>query len=92
MSVKLKVCTFNLRTPVKDDGVNYLPNRKERILECIANENPDIIGFQEAAVYTADWLREVLDGYMVVGCGRGLRSRQDPQRRGFADRLPQKRL
>ena len=71
MSVKLKVCTFNLRTPVKDDGVNYLPNRKERILECIANENPDIIGFQEAAVYTADWLREVLDGYIVIGCGRG---------------------
>lgn len=71
MSVKLKVCTFNLRTPVPNDGVNYFPNRKARILECIANENPDIIGFQEAAVVTADWLREVLDGYMIVGCGRG---------------------
>ena len=71
MSVKLKICTFNLRTPVQKDEVNYLPNRKERILECIRKEDPDIIGFQEAAVYTADWLREVLDGYMIVGCGRG---------------------
>lgn len=71
MSVKLKICTFNLRTPVPKDEANYFPNRKERILECIRKEDPDIIGFQEAAVYTADWLREVLDGYMIVGCGRG---------------------
>ena len=71
MSVKLKICTFNLRTPVKGDEINYLPNRKGRILECIKKENPDIIGFQEAAVYTADWLREELTDYMIVGCGRG---------------------
>jgi len=71
MSVKLKVCTFNLRTPVKSDDLNYFPNRKQRILGCIAKEAPDIIGFQEAAVTIADWLREVLDGYIVVGCGRG---------------------
>ena len=71
MSVKLKICTFNLRCPVKSDDINYFPNRKERILNFIANENPDIIGFQEATVCTADWLREVLNGYIVVGCGRG---------------------
>ena len=71
MSVKLKVCTFNLRTPVPNDGLNYFPNRKARILDCIAKEDPDIIGFQEAAVVTADWLREVLDGYILIGCGRG---------------------
>ena len=71
MSVKLKICTFNLRTPVKADELNYLPNRKGRILDCIATEKPDIIGFQEAAVYTADWLREALDDYTVIGCGRG---------------------
>ena len=71
MSVKLKICTFNLRTPVKADELNYFPNRKARILECIAKEDPDIIGFQEAAVTTADWLREELNGYVVIGCGRG---------------------
>ncbi len=71
MSVKLKICTFNLRTPVPNDGVNYLPNRKQRILDCIKAESPDIIGFQEAAVYTADWLRETLHDYVIVGCGRG---------------------
>lgn len=71
MSFKMKVCTFNLRTPVPNDGANYFPNRKQRILDCIRDEDPDIIGFQEAAVTTADWLREVLDGYTVIGCGRG---------------------
>ena len=43
MSFKMKVCTFNLRTPVPNDGANYFPNRKQRILDCIRDENPDII-------------------------------------------------
>ena len=70
MSVKIKVCTFNLRTPVEKDGVNYFPNRKGRILDVIRRENPDLIGFQEVADSTRKWLREALDGYVVVGCGR----------------------
>lgn len=70
MSVKLKVCTFNLRTPVKADGINYFPNRTGRILETIRNEKPDLIGFQEVADMTRAWLREALTDYIVVGCGR----------------------
>lgn len=70
MSVKLKVCTFNLRTPVEKDGINYFPNRKGRILDVIRRERPDVIGFQEVADSTRRWLREALDGYVVVGCGR----------------------
>lgn len=70
MSVKLKVCTFNLRTPVKSDGINYFPNRTGRILETIRNEKPDLIGFQEVADMTRKWLREALTDYIVVGCGR----------------------
>lgn len=70
MSVKLKVCTFNLRTPVKDDGINYFPNRTGRILDVIKEENPDLIGFQEVADMTRKWLRDALTDYIVVGCGR----------------------
>ncbi|MBO5269994.1 MAG: endonuclease/exonuclease/phosphatase family protein [Clostridia bacterium] len=70
MSVKLKVCTFNLRTPAKVDGINFFPNRKGRILEGIRKEAPDLIGFQEVADETRLWLREALPEYIVVGCGR----------------------
>ena len=73
MSVKLKVCTFNLRTPVKADGINYFPNRKERILEGIRKENPDLIGFQEANDFMVDWLKTNLTDYYVVGHGRDKR-------------------
>ena len=71
MSVKLKICTFNLRTPVPKDEKNYFPHRKERILACIRQERPDIIGFQEAADETRAWLRDTLVDYAIVGCGRG---------------------
>ncbi|MBR2907628.1 MAG: endonuclease/exonuclease/phosphatase family protein [Clostridia bacterium] len=71
MSVKIKVCTFNLRTPVEKDGINYFPNRKGRILDVIEQEKPDLIGFQEVANEARRWLRTALDGYVIVGCGRG---------------------
>ena len=35
MSVKLKICTFNLRTPVPADEQNYFPNRKARRKACV---------------------------------------------------------
>lgn len=70
MSVKLKVCTFNLRTPAKVDEINYFPNRRGRILETIRTENPDLIGFQEAPDVAREWLSEVLTEYVVLGCGR----------------------
>ena len=70
MSVKLKVCTFNLRTPVKADEINYFPNRTGRILETIKTEKPDLIGFQEVADMTRLWLREALTDYIIIGCGR----------------------
>ena len=70
MSVKLKVCSFNMRCPSKADGINYFPNRTGRILEFIRKENPDIIGFQEAADMSREWLRKMLTDYTVIGCGR----------------------
>lgn len=67
----LKIMTFNLRVEAPSvDGINDLPNRKGRILETIANEAPDLIGFQEASDATRAWLRDTLTDYVVVGCGR----------------------
>ena len=68
---KLKIMTFNLRVESPShDGINDLPNRKGRILETIATEAPDLIGFQEARDETRAWLRDTLTDYVVVGCGR----------------------
>ena len=66
----IKVMSFNLRIEAEMDGINILSNRKGKILDAIYKEKPDLIGFQEAEDATREWLREVLSGYMVIGCGR----------------------
>lgn len=71
MSVKLKVCTFNLRINSTKDGINQFIFRKDRILEMIRRELPDLIGFQEANDMMRDALIDGLsDEYTVIGCGR----------------------
>lgn len=67
---KLKIMSFNLRVEATIDGINHLNNRKAKILDVIANESPDLIGFQEARDGTRAWLRDTLSDYVVVGCGR----------------------
>ena len=69
--MKLKIFTMNLRVAAKGDGINYFDNRRERILDTVKSHSPDIIGFQEVTPYMKRWLREALEDYTVVGCGRG---------------------
>ena len=57
---KLKVMSFNLRVEAQIDGINNLINRKGKILDVIATEAPDLIGFQEARDGTRAWLRDTL--------------------------------
>ena len=66
----IKVVTFNIRGDFGTDGKNNFWRRKPLILKKIAEEKPDVIGFQEVHPQTAIWLRENLKGYYVVGCGR----------------------
>ncbi len=70
MSNKLKVMTFNLRYANPADGINFVENRKGRILETILSEKPALIGFQEAQDEMRTWLRNNLKDYMLIGCGR----------------------
>lgn len=70
MSVKLKVCTFNLRVEAASDGINTFSNRRGRVLDTIREYSPDIIGFQEASDNMRAWLIDSLSDYTVVGCGR----------------------
>lgn len=66
----MKVVTFNIRGDFGVDGENNFCFRKPLILKKLAQEQPDIIGFQEVMPHVAVWLRENLPDYYVVGCGR----------------------
>lgn len=68
---KIKVMSFNMRTQVEADGVNQFRSRKDRILDMLTREDPDVIGFQEVTDEMRAWTREALGSkYTVVGCGR----------------------
>lgn len=66
----MKLVTFNIRYDCGTDGINNFSCRKPYILETIAREKPDVIGFQEVLPHVAVWLKENLTDYYVVGCPR----------------------
>lgn len=67
----MKVVTFNIRGDFGIDGDNNFYYRKPLILKKLAEEKPDIVGFQEVMPHVAQWLRDNLTDYYVIGCGRG---------------------
>ena len=66
----MKFMSFNLRLDIEWDGINSFTNRFSRVIEVIKNEAPDVIGFQEVTDSMRSRLRNELDGYTTVGCGR----------------------
>ena len=68
--MRLKVCSFNSRCDIANDGINNFECRKGRILEFIRAEDPDIIGFQEITPTMREWFVESLEDYYTVGAGR----------------------
>ncbi|MGN0298506.1 MAG: endonuclease/exonuclease/phosphatase family protein [Lachnospiraceae bacterium] len=66
----MKIVTFNIRCDYGQDGSNNFCYRKPLVLKKIAQEQPDIICFQEVIPDVAVWLKEVLTEYYIIGCGR----------------------
>ena len=66
----MKIVTFNIRYDCGQDGINNFCYRKPLILQKIRQEAPDIVCFQEVLPHVAVWLKESLEEYYVVGCGR----------------------
>lgn len=66
----MKIITFNLRYDNEWDGINSFTNRRERIVRTINELQPEVIGFQEALPAMAEYLRENLHGYYIVGVER----------------------
>ena len=62
--------SFNLRTDTPNDGINQFFKRTHRVKAAIVEENPDLIGFQEAKDSMRKWIRDNIEGYVFLGCGR----------------------
>ncbi len=70
MAILLKACSFNVRCEC-DKTPNSFPERAPLMLDLIAQENPDVIGFQEVSNGIQDYFRQHLtDTYLLAGCGR----------------------
>jgi endonuclease/exonuclease/phosphatase family metal-dependent hydrolase len=70
MRKSVKIVTFNIRCDYGQDGNNNFSFRKTMILEKILKEKPDIICFQEVLPHVAIWLKDNLNDYYIIGCGR----------------------
>ncbi|NRA52119.1 MAG: endonuclease/exonuclease/phosphatase family protein [Phaeodactylibacter sp.] len=63
----MHVMSFNIRYPNPDDGVNYWPNRKAKVVSVIRFHSADIIGVQEAFRSQLDELTALMPEYEWFG-------------------------
>ncbi len=71
----MKIVTFNLACDYGQFNGDIIENRwqyrKGLVLDKIQEEQPDLIGFQEATENMTAFLKRYLPEYLFVGCGRG---------------------
>ena len=68
--IELNIMSFNIRYATKSDGDNFWDNRKELVLDVIKNNDPDVLGLQEALRSQLDDLINALPDYEEIGAGR----------------------
>lgn len=68
--MNLSVMTWNLRYDNPTDGENAWPLRKDKVFDLIREENPDLIGMQEAKWNQVKDLKKNLKEYKYIGVGR----------------------
>jgi endonuclease/exonuclease/phosphatase family metal-dependent hydrolase len=66
----LRVLSYNVRYPSKDDGPDLWDKRKELFIDSIRKWNPDVIGTQELFKLQGDYLVEQLPEYAWFGTSR----------------------
>ena len=64
------VMSFNIRTSNAKDGTNSWEFRADAVLAMIQDQNPDVLGLQEATFGQVTPLAYFLDDYKWVGVGR----------------------
>src|SRR5690606_27998654 len=66
----LKVMSYNIRYDNPMDGRNAWPLRKDRLIQLVREQAPDILGVQEALHHQLTEMLDGLEGYAFVGVGR----------------------
>lgn len=70
--VMLKVMTFNIRYGQADDGFHRWERRRDLVIECIRDHDPDLLGLQECRDdEQAAFVRRALPEYDFYGVARG---------------------
>ena len=66
----LRVMTYNVRYGTADDGLDAWEHRRELALRVISNNEPDVIGVQEALRFQLDEIAAAFPRLAEVGVGR----------------------
>ena len=68
--IDLKVMSFNIRYGTANDSFNSWEYRRDKVINCIKEYSPDIIGTQETLKFQADYINEKIPEYESFGLGR----------------------
>jgi endonuclease/exonuclease/phosphatase family metal-dependent hydrolase len=68
--LSMKLISWNIRLETESDGPHTWQFRREAVVDFLKQEQPAIIGFQEALHAQVEYLQTQLGGYSFVGVGR----------------------
>ncbi|MCF7974353.1 MAG: endonuclease/exonuclease/phosphatase family protein [Phycisphaerae bacterium] len=66
----LSIMTFNIRYGSAGDGPNHWDLRKDLVFSVLEDQQPDVVGLQEALKFQIDQMTGAVPGYTVIGVGR----------------------
>ena len=68
--LELKVMTFNIRYGTADDGENRWENRRQTVFDVLRENQPDVLGLQEALDFQIDEICKAIPEYGRLGVAR----------------------
>jgi endonuclease/exonuclease/phosphatase family metal-dependent hydrolase len=66
----LRVMSFNVRYPSKEDGANRWEHRRDLLVATVREKSPDLLGTQELFYEQGQYIAEKLSGYAWFGVSR----------------------
>jgi endonuclease/exonuclease/phosphatase family metal-dependent hydrolase len=66
----LAVMSFNIRYGTAKDGENEWTRRRTQLFDLLREQDPDIVGLQEALDFQIDEIVAAVPGYATIGVGR----------------------
>ena len=66
----LTAMTFNIRYGTAKDGENEWTARRAMLFDVVREQDPDVIGLQEALAFQIDEIVAAVPGYATIGVGR----------------------